>query len=540
MKKNIIDQILALFGLVMFVSGMAVVSDIFEREAYSVYQVANVNQLAQSSYWYGNSFEGSSGADMFRKGPELQSPRPVGTTTASSSKPFIKVLSPNGGEIVKQGQTLDINWSSNNISSKVKIDLIKGTTSTPFVIKDSTPDKDSYKWKVPTTIAPSNNYKIRIYDVGNKLIYDDSDRNFSIASSTLIATTTATSTATTTLSILSVSTDPTTPSFSLISGGTADVVAGAYRFNASNDSIILKQLSLKLTQGSPSSVLKVTIWNGINKVGETYFIGNNKVATSTLIGDVLISKGTSKTLVIKADIVDFGVSSPLTRSGEIVKIDYSDAVAVSASNNKEAKVSGSTNVAGFKVMKSYPRFSMDSLPLNGISDGRLLRFKITADNKGDVSVGSFYIGLRSEAGGNIAYENISVRAYVDSAYAITIPGVPSGELASGMSGAGAGGAFLVAKYENGKKVPLFVIPSGQTIYVEVSGRVSAPWYRTLSLTTYLLPDTSGASYEGSPLGNNGNLVWSPNSTTTSSSLTSDWFNGMAVPGSISIMQNRTR
>ena len=110
----------------------------------------------------------------------------------SSVHPSITVLSPNGGEIWKQGETHQISWKSSGLQSsdKIYIDLITpsgGISGGSFAnildkIAIAVPDTGSFSWTIPVGISvdkTNNNYKIMIQNIGGEVI-DKSDSIFTI------------------------------------------------------------------------------------------------------------------------------------------------------------------------------------------------------------------------------------------------------------------------------------------------------------------------------------------------------------------------
>ena len=90
----------------------------------------------------------------------------------------ISVMSPNGGEDWIVGSLHNITWTSSNITN-VKIDYSTSNDSNWTNIISSTPASAGiYEWIIPNT--PSNQSRIRISDVDNNLIYDESDTSFTI------------------------------------------------------------------------------------------------------------------------------------------------------------------------------------------------------------------------------------------------------------------------------------------------------------------------------------------------------------------------
>jgi len=95
----------------------------------------------------------------------------------------LRVVSPNGGEILRAGQTYQITWKARKIG-KVGIMLIKGEENkeSKWIAKDISAGKKSYNWQVFTWEAPGQDYKIALLEYpwqeGN--FYDYSDETFTI------------------------------------------------------------------------------------------------------------------------------------------------------------------------------------------------------------------------------------------------------------------------------------------------------------------------------------------------------------------------
>ena len=106
-----------------------------------------------------------------------------------TTQPFIQVLSPNGGETLKTGETYTIRWNSSNIlsSENVKIELgynhIDSSYSGTYIeewIVEKTPNTGSYIWKVPEVYGlglKSSEFSIKISVTG---AVDYSDKKFTI------------------------------------------------------------------------------------------------------------------------------------------------------------------------------------------------------------------------------------------------------------------------------------------------------------------------------------------------------------------------
>ena len=108
----------------------------------------------------------------------------------------LSVISPNGGEMWKVGETHNITWSAKNAlpSAYVIISLnsMQGATSTTLI--SSTTNSGSYSWTIPSilqNITPLNGgnvYKVNVsvIDTTGKKLYDSSDNYFSITNDSTV------------------------------------------------------------------------------------------------------------------------------------------------------------------------------------------------------------------------------------------------------------------------------------------------------------------------------------------------------------------
>jgi len=94
------------------------------------------------------------------------------------------VVSPNGGETLTLGQTVQLTWTANNVNQKVKLQLIRGGGALVGLIAgnlNATPS--SFTWTVGQyeggTAAADTNYKIRIHTADSAL-EDASNGTFAI------------------------------------------------------------------------------------------------------------------------------------------------------------------------------------------------------------------------------------------------------------------------------------------------------------------------------------------------------------------------
>jgi len=99
--------------------------------------------------------------------------------------PIVEITSPNGGESWPVGTNQTINWTSNGVSN-VKIEYTTNSGSTWITIISSTPSDGNHAWTIPNT--PSNNCKVKVSDVANPSISDESDDLFAIIPPTITVT----------------------------------------------------------------------------------------------------------------------------------------------------------------------------------------------------------------------------------------------------------------------------------------------------------------------------------------------------------------
>ena len=117
-------------------------------------------------------------------------PLTVPNTGDTSDAPFtinatppidaITVVSPNGGETLTRGTTVQLRWNSTgNVGANVKIVIKRGTfTGTLF---GSTPNDGVQNWNIPATYAINSGFTIEVSSVSNPAISDASDGGFAIA-----------------------------------------------------------------------------------------------------------------------------------------------------------------------------------------------------------------------------------------------------------------------------------------------------------------------------------------------------------------------
>lgn len=96
--------------------------------------------------------------------------------------PGVYVTSPNGGEHWFRGSSYPIQWNSVNITGNAKIELFKGSNTTPTatIVSSTIVTNGIQMWSIPTTIPEDDDYKIKISSLTNTSVYDFSNDNFTI------------------------------------------------------------------------------------------------------------------------------------------------------------------------------------------------------------------------------------------------------------------------------------------------------------------------------------------------------------------------
>ncbi len=335
---------------------------------------------------------------------------------------------------------------------------------------------------------------------------------------------------------LSVSTDPTSPSYSLVTPG-VNVVMGVYKIRAVAEAIRIDTLGLSLSTGAYSGdIQSVTLWDGNVLLGNALFTGGSQNTVVVLQTPLYISVDTDRALVVRANLSPIGVGLP-GRSGDDIRIDFDSAnlqntVAQGLITGANTPVSGSTSVAAKRLVKSFPTVAQIPLPMAGVdSDGRLIAFSVHADAAGPIGIGKMSFAMLASGVGMVTG---AVYGYTDSALSQPIPGfAPDGLLAP---------AELVNPYEGQSNraefrlevngVPTILeIPAGQTRYFLVRGGFSSK--NNAYITTYLLTEegsTPIATFLDLDQFPFGFFMWTPNSYGISGYAETDWLNSFGVEG----------
>lgn len=200
------------------------------------------------------------------------------------------------------------------------------------------------------------------------------------------------------------------------------------------------------------------------------------------------------------------------------------------------------------MFNTFPTLALDSLGSTGIGDGRLLRFKVTADSHGDVGIAKFNFTLATTT---LAVSDIGLFVYTDSSYSSPASGnfavggtSNSGQVDENLAtstgvcktatltlagsfcdqGTTAGITALTIKPSTNP----VQVPAGTTRYFELRGSITAN-ATGASTVTKLLSDSAAATGTPAVLTAR-NFIWSPNATTTTGLTHNDWTSGFGIVG----------
>jgi hypothetical protein len=329
--------------------------------------------------------------------------------------------------------------------------------------------------------------------------------------------------------------DASTPNYVTVADGTTGVDLGHFKFRATNEDVNLTKVGLVLTAGSASDIANglAYIYNGTQLLGQVQFPqGAGAVATSTLTTMLPLKANTDYILTIKGDMAAIGVGQSGTE-GKLVKIDVVNAEGSGVSSGLTLKIGNVTaGTSGVRTFAAYPTVAQDTLAGTGVSDGKLMRFKVTASG-GNVGLYQLKFTLATSSfvtGGGVS--SLKLNVFTDSGYS---------QVAGGQYGAASGQFGATNGTTGGTTLPInptvvfqastnpLQIPSGVTYYFELDSQVAGTQVGT-SVTTTLLGDAafSGINNTANVASSTNNMIWSGNATTTAVFNDSDWVNGYGI------------
>jgi len=349
-----------------------------------------------------------------------------------------------------------------------------------------------------------------------------------------------------------------------------------------------------LASNTPTDLVgrKVTLWDGATQIGEAIFsVGD--FATSSAITGVTVPRDGAKVITIKGDIAAVTASGPLTNSGDLLIVEYdgdnpgNDGVGNAtdgdygvgvASGSNIIPTGGDTAAAGVRVMKAYPELAhilltstQRALQGGTNNDKTLYRFSVKAVG-GDIALykTTFEVSTSTGGAGAGATSSLySLYAYTDSGFSTLDTVFNSDGLINegqcysngtlgvnntvGLGGANSPVEIYPTRSSCGATTT-YIVPSGVTRYFDFRATVTgveALSGITESFTVKLSGDsawplvhqTGGSSADqemgmaglpgttGVESDTNDDFIWSPVSTTTSSTPRDlDFTNGYQVVG----------
>jgi len=116
--------------------------------------------------------------------PKDFSDAPFTISSGGGSTESITVTSPNGGGSWMLGYKYTINWTSTNLASKVRLELVRYKGQMLGIIAENLPASGSYQWEkageYPGNTAPAGKYLIRARSMAKFKCFDESDAPFNL------------------------------------------------------------------------------------------------------------------------------------------------------------------------------------------------------------------------------------------------------------------------------------------------------------------------------------------------------------------------
>jgi len=118
-----------------------------------------------------------------------------------------------------------------------------------------------------------------------------------------------------------------------------------------------------------------------------------------------------------------GTSQPGAQ-GSLIRVDFngSDSTGTQGTgvgSGNTINATGSTAVAGVRLFKSFPTLALDTLGSTGLADGRLIRYKVTANSNGSIGISSMKFSVATTSA---TVTNVSLYAFTDASYSSPVSG----------------------------------------------------------------------------------------------------------------------
>jgi len=344
------------------------------------------------------------------------------------------------------------------------------------------------------------------------------------------------------------SADSSTPNYATAAAGSTGVNMGVFKFRASNEDVTLTKVGLILTDGATvSDVATAYLYNGSTLLGTATFTSDSTTATSSLNNILVLPKDTDVLVTVKVDLGSIGTGQT-GEEGSLVKVDVTNAEGTGYSSGTTLQVGGiAAGVNGVRMFKSFPVVAQDTLASTGVADGKLMRFKITANSAGPVGLYGLDMTLATSSfatGGGVS--SVKVMVYSDSSYSLPVSGTYGASTGQfGATNGTTGGTTLTnaPTLTFQSTTNALQIPAGVTYYFQVESTVTSTQTGT-SVTTTLNGDAayidaahlsgSVSTTTGANADTNNDFIWSGNATSTATLAGGandlDWANGYGILG----------
>ncbi len=333
-----------------------------------------------------------------------------------------------------------------------------------------------------------------------------------------------------------------------VRAGTSAVLAGLKFTAGITEDVTLRQIALVLgntASNSPADLVgqKVTIWDGATRVGEAQFgVGANPDnATSTLSTPVTIVKGETKSLQVRADLINHDANTNAASTpgsggyGAFLAVNYdgnnnglNGNYATGASSGVTINgTSASVSTNGVRVFRNVPQFEMISNGGTLAAGADLLKFKV----------------VNPDATRDLVLKKVSFTVATTGS-AVTAFRLKGDGVAAAAAGVNAPLGSLDITFDaasNAKVVPAGTsktyVLSADTLTV-IQGSPATDYLSLTLLSDQAYPSLANlmgnaAAVEAAVTTAN-NVIWSPFSTTTpeataASESNLDWTNGFGIP-----------
>jgi len=367
--------------------------------------------------------------------------------------------------------------------------------------------------------------------------------------------------------------DDSTAGYTVVSAGTTGVTLLKLKFAATNEDIDIERVAFQLGSVASNTPLdlvgrKVTLWSGSTQIGEAEF-STSDYATSTLIstGSFRIPSGGTKTMTVKGDIAGISPTvGPIISSGDLLIVAYDGNANGSANGNYGKGVASGQTIdgtssdvtpTGVRIMKSFPTFAHIALSsseklLQTVAGKTLYKFKVTASDK-DVYMYKFTFNVSSSSK-TATTSNFGLYAFTNSSYSaadttFSTDGLLNADTryTTGVTDNPVAGMFPIVM-EDSNGTTTYKVPAGSSRWFELRADVASvesgtgTEYITVRLegdAAFPVTNPGSCASTGANMGTatvvdgdtNDDLIWSPNSTSTTAAYTDcDFTNGYGIVG----------